>query len=288
VFDSTNAALGLLERLNKRFDGNWLHALAAYNAGPARISVAMRRNAAAGRSTDYWDLELPRETDNYVPRLLALAEIIARPEDYGIELPDVPNKPRLDRIDAGERTDLRVAARVAGVDKDELLRLNAGYKAMTTRPDGPHWIVVPVGAVDRLNDGLAKLDKDQRLPANDLKHRIARGETLGGIARRYGVSVAALKRANHLHGHLIRAGRKLLIPGRLETNPVAQLELSDASSDTASRIQHRVVKGDSLYLIARRYKVSIKQLRGWNDIQGKLIKPGQELTVFVRQQPLAL
>lgn len=281
VFDSTAAALDLLARLNARLDGDWLHTLAAYNAGPGRLSGAIRRNTQRGASTSFWDLQLPGETDAYIPRLLALAEIVAHPDRYGVELPEIPNTPRLKRIDAGGRTDLRVAARVASLDSGELLSLNAGYKALTTLPEGPHWIVVPAEAAERLRQGLAGLRPGQRMLAQDLKHRIRRGETLGGIARRYGVSVAALKRANHLRGHLIRTGRTLMIPGRPRN-----IEVADSGVD--NRIQHRVRKGDSLYRIARRYKVSIDELRRWNGINGKLIRPGQRLTVFVSERTLSL
>ncbi len=290
IFDSTNAALGLLEHLHGRFDGDWLHALAAYNAGPSRLSRAIRRNAAKDLSTEFWDLDLPRETDTYVPRLLAIAEIVAQPELYGVDLPEVPDKPRLHRVNVSERTDLRVAARISELDKEHLLRLNAGFKALATLPDGPHWIVVPVDASERLSEGLASLDSDARLPADELNHRIQRGETLGGIARRYGVSVKSLKRANHLRGSRIRAGSTLIIPGRLqEPLQVARLDIdSSVPAKPQGRIRHRVRRGDSLYLIARRYQVSISELRRWNDIQGKLIKPGQQLTVFVPESTLSL
>jgi membrane-bound lytic murein transglycosylase D len=281
IFDSTTAALEILEDLSRRFDGDWLHALAAYNAGAARVSRAIHHNRRHGVSTDYWELELPRETDNYVPRLLALVEIIADPGRHGIDLPETPDAPLIDRIDAGARTDLRLAARLSDIEPEQILQLNAGYKAMATTPEGPHWIVVPVSVADRLTEELAGLDPAERLPARDVRHRIRRGETLGGIAQRYGVSVASLKRANHVSGHLIQAGKSLVIPGRLHPLSDAEPLIAVAEPSVEHRIQHRVRRGDSLYEIARRYRVSVEELRRWNGIRGRLIKPGQRLTIFV-------
>ena len=99
LVDGTDAALTHLESLNQRLDGDWLNTLAAYNAGRGTVSRAISRNAARDKPTDYWSLDLPDETDNYVPRLLALSAIIANPERYGVVLPEIPDQPQFAIID---------------------------------------------------------------------------------------------------------------------------------------------------------------------------------------------
>ena len=274
VVTSTEAALDYLEHLHKRFDGDWLRALAAYNAGGAKVARAAHRNRRHGKPTDFWSLELPRETDRYVPRLLALAHLIANPAAFGLVLPELGDRPRLTVVDAGSQTDLRVAARVAEVPLEQFAAMNAGYNRSATRPEGPHRFVVPTEAEPRLRTALADLTDSQRL--RWARHRIRRGDTLAAIARRHGVRVDAIKRANQLNSNRIIAGDDILIPlsAAVET-PLASL------TEQAKPIGYRVRKGDSLYVIARRFGVSVNELRRWNRIPGRLIKPGQRLLVYV-------
>lgn len=271
---STRAALDYLEHLLARFDGNWLHALAAYNAGGGTVSRAIRKNRERGLATDFWSLDLPGETDDYVPRLLALARVIADPEGAGMALPELPDAPEIAIVDADGQIDLRVAARLAEVPLEDFLRLNAGYNRAATRPDGPHRLLVPVDAAARLRSALADLPEDQRLRWE--RHRIRSGDTLSGIAKRYAIDVAAIKRANRLTSDRIRAGRDLLIP----LSEVQSLQVAQAST-APTQVSYRVRQGDSLYLIARRFDVSVAELQRWNGIPGRLINPGQRLTVYV-------
>jgi membrane-bound lytic murein transglycosylase D len=278
---STQAALDYLEHLLKRFDGDWLHALAAYNAGGGTVSRAIRKNRERDRATDFWSLDLPGETDDYVPRLLALARVIADPAAAGVALPGLPDEPEVILVDAGAQIDLRVAARLAEVPLEEFLHLNAGYNRAATRPDGPHHLLVPSAAAARLQSALADLPAEQWLRWE--RHRIRSGDTLSGIAQRYGVSVATIKRANRLRSDRIRAGRALLIP----LSEAEGLQLAQAAL-APTRINYRVRKGDSLYLIARRFDVSVAELQRWNAISGRLIKPGQRLTIHVNAEPRTL
>ncbi len=275
VLAATDAALEYLARLNRRFDGNWLHALAAYNAGGGTVNRAIRKANRRGASTAFWDLDLPGETDGYVPRLLALAEVIGDPGRYGLALPSLQNRPYFEPVPVGGQIDLKIAAGLAEMPLEDLLALNPGFNRWSTRPEGPHHLLLPREKMETFETALSTLPSDKRLRWQH--HRIRQGDYLGKIARQYAVSVNAIQEANGLKDHRIRAGKTLLIP--LSENVV----LADATRKlgvSRTRVRYQVRKGDSLYKIARKFQVKIADLRRWNSL-GRYIKPGQRLTVFV-------
>jgi membrane-bound lytic murein transglycosylase D len=275
VLAATDAALDYLERLNKRFDGDWLHTLAAYNAGGGKVSRALRKARKRNASTEFWDLDLPRETDHYVPRLLALAEIIADPGRYGLALPSLENRPYFEKMPVGSQIDLKIASDLAGIPLEDLLVLNPGFNRWSTRPQGPHHLLLPTTHAKAFQAALAKLPANERLRWRH--HRIVKGDNLGRIARNYSVSVKAIQQANNLKDHRIRAGKTLVIP--LSESITAALPARKLGIPR-SRVRYQVRKGDSLYKIARKFNVKIADLRRWNSV-GRYIKPGQRLTVFV-------
>jgi membrane-bound lytic murein transglycosylase D len=138
VTAATEAALDYLTYLNEMFDGDWLLALAAYNAGEGTVSRAIKRNRQAGRATDYWSLDLPRETMHYVPRLLAVSEIVAHPERHDIALTPISNEPAVAVVDLEHQVDLALAAELAEIDIETLYALNPGFNRWATAPEGPH------------------------------------------------------------------------------------------------------------------------------------------------------
>jgi membrane-bound lytic murein transglycosylase D len=275
VLAATQAALDYLEHLNQRLDGDWLHAIAAYNAGGGTVRRAVRKARTAGMSTTFWNLDLPRETDHYVPRLLALAEVIADPGHYGLALPSLEDRPYFASVPSGGQIDLKVAADLAQLPLEDLLALNPGFNRWSTRPDGPHHLLIPVEHAEAFSEALAQLPEKQRLRWQP--HEIRSGENLGLIARRYGVSVEAIQQANGLQGHLIRAGKVLMIP--LSDSVVAATS-SPRLGIPRSRVRYQVRKGDSLYKIARKFQVKVADLRRWNSVD-RYLQPGQRLTVFV-------
>jgi len=127
-----------------------MHALAAYNTGDGRVKRAIRRNKRNGKSTDFFALKLPKETRAYVPKLLALRDIIEFPEKYNIELEEIPNKPFFEQVKLDSQIDLALAAELADLPLDELYRLNSGYNRWATSPNGPHDLLLPFTHVERL------------------------------------------------------------------------------------------------------------------------------------------
>lgn len=274
VRQSTHAAITYLSRLHTRFDGDWLHALAAYNAGSAKVGRAIRKARAKNRATDFWSLDLPGETDRYVPRLLALSRIVADPQRFGLELPAVSDTPYFALVETGGQIDLNVAADIAGLSVEDLFALNAGHRRWTSHPDGPHVLLMPVDRVEQFEESLAKLPDEGRLRLT--RYLIQPGDSLGVIARRFNVSVSAIKQTNGLRNSRIRAGRHLMIP--LSDSVIA--DATKAGPMARQKTHYRVRRGDSLYTIARRFQVSIADLKRWNQV-GRYIRPGDRLTVFI-------
>jgi len=281
VTASTDAALNYLESLAGEFDGNWNHAIAGYNAGENNVHRAIARNRGANQSTAFWHLDLPRETRGYVPALLAIAEIVARPDHYGVTLKPIDNDPYFTKVATGGQIDLDKAAELAGIDKSEMKRLNPGYKRWATDPDGPHDLLIPKHKAQQFAQAVEQLPKSERMTRR--QHRIRRGETLSQIARRYDTTVGVLQRTNDIRGHLIREGQHLLIPASgSETPPatVAQRDKSDRRVRPEKGALHTVSRGDSLWTIARRYDTSVATLTSVNNISSRaVLRPGQQLKV---------
>jgi membrane-bound lytic murein transglycosylase D len=274
---ATEHALDYLERLHDDFDGDWFLALAAYNAGKGRVTRAQARNAEAARPTDYWSLELPRETRAYVPRLIALAAIIYYADALAIELPPVANTPAFTAVTTGGQIELQRAAQLAGVDLRTLRALNPGHLRWASAP-GQEELLLPPANAGPFRNALAALPPEDRV--SWAHYRIRPGDSLILIARRFGTRVGLLRAVNDIDGHLIRAGDTLLIP-RGNAWPES-LALADAAGPRQPR-GYRVRRGDSLYRIADRFDVTIDDLVNWNAIDpGQYLQPGQRLTLFPR------
>jgi membrane-bound lytic murein transglycosylase D len=210
IVASTEAALDYLGALHKRFDGDWLKALAAYNAGGARVQRAIRHNRDRGKPVDFWHLVLPAETRAYVPRLIALRTIINNPQGYNISLPRLSDRRYFSAVEIQGQLELRVAARLCGVSLQELQRLNPGYELSITPPGRTHTLLVPRSAALLFRMRIAHLPQDQRVAS--IRHRIRLGDNLSSIAQKYRTTVSMLRKANGLKDSKIIAGDSLIIP----------------------------------------------------------------------------
>lgn len=291
VIESTRAALDYLEHLHRRFDGDWMLALAAYNSGSGTVSRAIRDNRKRNQATDYWSLALPRETRAYVPKLLALGRLFAEPEAYGIEFPSIPDEPVLTRVHTGTQIDLARAAELADLSLEELYRLNPAFNRWATDPDGPHELLLPIENAVDFSIGLATLDDSERVTWT--RHQIRNGETLGQIANRYDTTVAVLRQVNGINGHMIRAGQSLVIPVAmkdLESYTMSAPQRAKTTQNVArgnQRVEHTVRSGDTLWDIARKHRVSVSQLASWNGIAPRdTLRLGQKLVIW-QQAPAA-
>jgi membrane-bound lytic murein transglycosylase D len=280
VVEATRAALDYLTFLAKEFDGDWLLAVAAYNAGEATVGRAIAKNRAAGQPTDFFSLSLPRETRAYVPKLLAMRRIVGDPGAHGLAFAPIANEPYFTKVEVAGQIDLNVAADLADISKEELLALNPAFNKWVTDPDGPHTLLVPVDRAPQLVEGLVGLPLEKRVRV--VYHRVRSGETLGAIADRYGVSVAALRTSNQIRNSMIHPGQDLLVTaaprGMSESRTITAAVATPRPAQAGG--SYRVRHGDSLWSIARAYGVSSNSIANSNGLELEdTVQVGQVLNI---------
>jgi membrane-bound lytic murein transglycosylase D len=286
VMASTQGAIDYLNYLVKMYDGNWFHALAAYNSGEGRVQRAIRKNKKAGKPTDFWNLDLPRETRAYVPKLLALADILANSEQYNFNWPKIDNIPFTQEVIVGSQIDLALAAQMAGLTVKELHSLNPGYNRWATDPNGPYTLLLPIDKVENFSIELAKTDSSQRL--NWTRHKIRSGDSLLKLAKQYHTTTDIISRVNELRSNVIIAGEYLIIPVALKSLDSYSLSQEQRLAKTQSKksgeykLNHTVKSGDTFWELSRQYDVNLRQLAKWNGMAPTdTLRPGKELVIWV-------
>ncbi|WP_018692785.1 lytic transglycosylase [Algicola sagamiensis] len=287
VIASTRAALDYLSFLHKTLDGDWMNAIAAYNSGEGRVLRAIKKNKRKHLPTDFWSLDLPNETDMYVPKLLALVDLLKRHEEFKMTWPQIANHSVVEIVDTKRQTDLSVVADLSGYAIDDLYKLNPGYNQWASDPKGPHTFLLPKKNAALLRSKLS----DAKLTArpNWERYTIRSGDSLNKIAVKFKTTVAVLQSVNNIKGNMIREGGTLLIPVAAKDPKRYQLVLASKKkvakqlkrTSGTSRIDYTVKKGDSFWKIAQKFKISTKQLSKWN--QNKLpkqIRPGDKLVIW--------
>ena len=273
VTASTQAALDYLSLLHDYFDGDWLLALAAYNCGEGCVGRAVKRNESLGLPTDYWNLQLPRETQNYVPKLLALAQIIDSPTSYGTHLPDLANEPYFAEVTVDQQIDLYKVAELADIPAEELLSLNPAFNQRVTAPQGEYQLLIPIDQAEQFTQALAELPNDERV--NYQRYQVRRGDTLSQIARRYQLSVGVIRDTNEINGNLLRVGQTLMLP-QFGDGPI---ELPTAAQTLASNsaLSYRIKPGDSLWSIARAHGTTVNHIKRYNELSDNALSVGSTL-----------
>lgn len=293
IVAGTEAALDYLTYLHDFFDGNWVLAIAAYNAGEGTVRRARLANERHGEPTDFWHLDLPEQTERYVPRLLALKRILERPHAHGITLPEPDSERALTIVELDGQIDLARAAEWAGVSIETLYRYNPGLNRWATAPGGPHRLAVPSAAAPRLRTALA--EQGQQRLVQWRRHRVTEGETLNAIADAYDTTVDAIRKANGLDGHTIRVGEHLVIPTASRTQDAYVLSAPNRrraqQADGPSgreRVDYQVKPGDTLWAVAQEYDVDVRRLADWNGMApSDPLQPGDRLVVWLDQTAAA-
>jgi len=294
VVKSTEAALKYLKLLHKRFDGDWLLALAAYNSGGGNVNKAVRNNRNRGKATDFWSLQLPKETEAYVPKMIALAQILKDPKRYGVSFPKIADQPYFATVDVGSQIDLAQAADLAGIKLDELYLLNPGFNQWATSPDGPHKLNVPTDNAENFSLKLAQLPKEKRI--NWVRYIIKSGDTLSTIAARYRTTSKALRQINDIRGNNIRAGKPLFVPvaskgsEQYVLSATERLNSKQNRTSLSNRVKqiHIAQSGDSFWKIARRYGVNTRDVARWNNLgTTDTLRVGQKLVIWSKAKKTA-
>jgi membrane-bound lytic murein transglycosylase D len=263
---ATRAAARDLRDLYSQF-GDWYLAMAAYNSGAGTVQHAVERTGYA----DFWELYhrnvLPRETQNYVPIILALDLISKDPMRYGIDFDPEPAL-RADTVKPGQAIDLRLVAETIDTDLESLRSLNPELLRLVTPPDPEFVLRLPEGTAERFFAEIAAIPPEKWVSWR--RHKVEQGETLSSIAKQYRVSPAEVADANELPtGASLEEGQKLIIPAAAR---------SEAS--TGKLIRYRVRRTDTISTIADEFDVTTAELRKWNHLRGDHVARGMSLRIY--------
>lgn len=286
VIESTRAALDYLQKLYELQGNDWFLALASYNWGEGSVLRARKANEKRNRPTDYLSLKMPKETANYVPKLIALRNILARPTEFGVTLPSIPNTPFFAVIEKEESIDLALAATFSDMTVNEFIELNPAHHRPVISVSHTSRIILPVDRAEKFQQRL-QAHQAAGLPLVTWKpYTLKTQETLTSLAKRAGTTTADLIRANGLK----RNAQPL--PGTTILAPIAAAD-DDAHIETTlakftgskvverehlSAVYHKVTSRDTLAKIAKRYGVTQSAIRNLNKIEGEL-KPGTRLLI---------
>ena len=270
VMASTAAAIEYLTYLHKLFDNDWLLALAAYNSGEGSLAKKISQSLAKGQNGDFWTLELSQETSQYVPRLLALADLVKNPQRYAIDLPFIPNCAYFEIITINNPYDIALLQEKADLSQEAFLNLNPAFNRSMTPPDGSYNLLIPVQSSEQLKKFIEGVNQDIWISMRE--HVIVRGDTLSKIALSNKIHLDLLKSFNNLESNHIEVGKVILIPikGR------SHWHVNERNEHCKG---YRVTQGDSLLKIAQRFNLSLTELKVPNQLSSDTIKTGQTLRI---------
>ncbi len=284
ILAATDAALDYLENLHKMF-GSWDLALAAYNWGEGAVSRAIARNQARGEPTDYLSLRLPTETRNYVPRLIALKNIVTDPGKFGLRLASIPNHPYFTTVTVDRPVDVKVAARLAEVPVSEFVSLNPAYNRPVVTSPGGATLLLPVEKADTFNENLESYSDAL---VSWRSYTATRRERLERIAHHFGIGLARLREINDIspRKRLAARGETLLVPtlGHKAGTREAAADFRPTVQErfaSSREIRHIVKKGETLFGIARHHRVTTAQIKAWNGLKSNHIARGQRLVIRI-------
>ncbi|MBQ4862343.1 LysM peptidoglycan-binding domain-containing protein [Pseudoalteromonas sp. MMG013] len=286
VLTATDAALDYLSYLYNRFNGNWLHAIAAYNTGEGRVKKAIDRNRAKGISTHFWHLKLPKETSEYVPKLLALSYLLQKKHPK-FTRPHLPNYALTTALDVGQQFDFGVLSSLVNVPKQTIHQLNPGFLRHQSSPQGPHKVLLPMTEKKLLQSQFFKRHFSQT-------YTVKKGDTLYSIAKRFNTKVKTITLLNNKTSSLLHIGEVLSLNKVTQSNSLLiDYEISPyliekkQTKPVTIEYFHQIKPGDSLWEISQLYKVSVKDLMIWNEISAhSMLKPGNTLILHLPKPQL--
>jgi len=283
---STEAAVAYLGDLYAEF-GSWYLSVAAYNAGEGKIRRAIKKY----NTTDFWEIAQGRylklETKRYVPKLIAAILIAKEPEKYGFDNLEYEAPLAYETVEVPRWTALKAVALACDMEPAELKKYNNELRKEFTPPDKASYpFKVPVGMKDKVEENLPRV---QAVVSTGFKnHTVRSGETLDGICRKYGLTKTLVLKSNNLRSPGLKAGQRLRIPYQttkyemLPEGTVAKGYM-EAEAGSGNFVLHKVLPGDTVYELSRRYGVPIHLIAAWNDLNDiSRIRAGQQLVFYVQ------
>ena len=264
---SSKAAIRYLAYLHNRFNKDITYTLSAYNGGPTLLEKRIKINQKSGLPTDYKNLKLPKQTLEYVPKFMAIRELVVNSKKYGVTLPNFPNRSVLGSIELDGQVEILAFSEFANLKPEFVYKLNAGYTKWASPPGIKTTFIIPIELEKELN-----LKKDQFIQNNQINwvtHKVSLGDSLWKIARQFDTEVNILKKVNYLKSDLLSLDQELLIP------------LSNDQNQAFIPYQaHIISEGDTLWKLGKKYKISPTEIAQNNGIRlNAPLTIGKELNI---------
>ena len=308
IITSTKASLSYLAYLGGKFK-NWTLAIPAYDSGAGLIEKAVANNRHAHLSTDLWSLNLPLETKAYLPKLLAIANIIRHPKKYGFNMPYLASQPQFQVFKMNRQLNLTTIAKLADVPLATIQRLNPGFRRWATKPHVTYTCLIPTAKATHFVEHFSQAANIKK-KLNWQRHVIASGDNLSRIAKDYHTKASVILAVNHLQKNsILHPGKTLFIPAGWQQTPD---ELPELKGSSGSRARHHrissawsihsslaedrlpgpqeyhytVKKSDSFQHIARAFHVKVRNIYFWNQLSHKHhLQVGEQLTLWSKRHP---
>jgi membrane-bound lytic murein transglycosylase D len=266
-YRSTHAAIGYFKYLLERFDNDIYLALAAYNAGPTYLDRQINKNKRRNLDYDFWSLDLNKQVTEYIPKYIAIREIVFNSEKYGVVLPDIPTESVVKRIEIPGQVEILTLSEYLEIPPELIYKLNAGYTKWASAPKDKSIFYVPIEKTFLLDSPNSPFDNVNQI--NWISHIVEPGDSLWRLAKKYDTEVKIIRKINYLESDLLSLKDTLLIP------------LSSSKSNNFIPYEmHIVSEGDTLWSLSKKYNINIKDITRMNSLsQDTILQLGQQLTI---------
>ena len=266
-FRSTEAAVDYLKYLYQRFDEDIYLTIAAYNAGPSLLDRRINQNKRKGDQIDFWSLNVPSQTKNYVPKYIALKELILNSDNYGIKMPEIPFEPVVQKIVIPNQVEILSLSEYLEIKPELLYKLNAGYTKWASAPKDESVFYIPIEKYYLFQSENNPFNNINEI--NWISHIVKRGDNLWDLAIKYDTEVKIIKEINYLNNDLLSIDDTLLIPlGKTKSNNFIPYEM------------YIVSEGDSLWSISKKYNLEVRDLAKMNSLnENEFLQLGQQLSI---------
>ena len=266
-YRSTHAAIGYFKYLFERFDNDMYLAIAAYNAGPTYLDRQINKNKRRNLDYDFWSLDLNQQVTEYIPKYIAIREIVFNSEKYGVVLPEIPVESVVKRIEIPGQVEILTLSEYLDIPPELIYKLNAGYTKWASAPKDKSVFYVPIEKTYLLDSPDSPFDNVNQI--NWISHVVESGDSLWRLAKKYDTEVKIIKKINYLESDLLSLRDTLLIP------------LSSTKSNNFIPYEmHIVSEGDTLWSISKKYNIKIQDITRMNSLnQNGILRLGQQLTI---------